>query len=138
MYIDVLTLLKRVAKEANYEGSVYHGRVSDANLFIENNIMPQVHIYPFRMQKKPNANGIDFVPNVLLAFIFQDSPSSSDEDREEIINKADVMQTEFRRLLENENVDFSNYEAEPFFKQFSGVTSGMFVRFQLTAKSKSC
>ena len=138
MYIDVLTLLKRVAKEANYEGSVYHGRVSDANLFIENNLMPQIHIYPFRMQKKPNANGIDFVPNVLLTFIFQDSPSSSDEDREEIINKADVMQTEFRRLLENENVDFSNYEAEPFFKQFSGVTSGMFVRFQLTAKSKSC
>ena len=138
MYIDVLTLLKRVAKEANYEGSVYHGRVSDANLFIENNLMPQIHIYPFRMQKKPNANGIDFVPNVLLTFIFQDSPSSSDEDREEIINKADIMQTKFRRLLENENVEFSNYEAEPFFKQFSGVTSGMFVRFQLTAKSKSC
>ena len=137
MYIDIVNLLSEIAEEVNPTGTFYHGRVSDANLAIERKPLPQIHLYPFKITH-PVTNGVDNVPNILMAFIFQDSPNSSDEDRTEIINQADIMQRKFENWLISRDVQYSNYEAEPFYKQFNGITSGMFIRFQLQVKTNPC
>lgn len=137
MYIDIVNTLREAAEHVNPKGVFYHGRVSDANLYIESKPLPQIHLYPFRITH-PIRNSVDVVPNVLMAFIFQDTPHTSDEDRTDIVNEADRMQRLFENWLIANDITYSNYEAEPFFKQFNGVTSGMFVRFQLQIKTNPC
>ena len=138
MYIDFINVFKTIADEINPNGTFYHGRVSDANLAIDKQPLPQIHVYPFKVAPINKNYGLDNAPNILLAFIFQDSPNSSDTERDAIINLADTMQRAFRSKLDELSLDYTNYEAEPFFKQFSGVTSGMFVRFNMTLKVTAC
>jgi len=138
MYIDFINVFKTIADEINQNGTFYHGRVSDANLAIDKLPLPQIHVYPFKVAPINKNYGLDNAPNILLAFIFQDSPNSSDTERDAIINLADTMQRAFRSKLDELSLDYTNYEAEPFFKQFSGVTSGMFVRFNMTLKVTAC
>lgn len=136
MYIDVVNILKKIANEINPDGTFYEGRVSDANRYLQNEAFPQIHLYPFRITRFDNRRSIDNIPNILMAFLFQDSPSSDDEERREIVNEADELQRKFQALLDAYDITYSNYEAEPFYKQFNGVCSGMFVRFQMQLKSK--
>lgn len=138
MYIDFINVFKTIADEINPNGTFYHGRVSDANLAIDKLPLPQIHVYPFKVAPINKNYTLDNAPNILLAFIFQDSPNSSDTERDAIINLADTMQRAFRSKLDELDLDYTNYEAEPFFKQFSGVTSGMFVRFNMTLKVTAC
>jgi hypothetical protein len=138
MYIDVINILKEIAFEINPRGTFYHGRVSDANLYIEKKPMPQVHLYPFTIQPNGDSFAVDVIPEILIALVFQDSPHTSDEDRNEIINEADIMQRRLRTWLNEKGLVYSNYRAQPYFKEFNGVTSGMFVRFSLTMKADSC
>ena len=138
MYIDFINVFKTIADEINPDGTFYHGRVSDANLAIDKLPLPQIHVYPFKVAPINKNYGLDNAPNILLGFIFQDSPNSSDTERDAIINEADIMQRAFRSKLDDLQIDYTRYEAEPFFKQFSGVTSGMFVRFNMTLKVTAC
>lgn len=135
MYKDFVDTIKDIAFEVNPNGTFYHGRVSDANLAIEKQPTPQIHLYPFKVTRPDGNQAIDTY-TILLAFIFQDTPHTSDEDRLEIIDNADIMQRRFEQWLIAKNVNYSGYEAEPYFKQFNGITSGMFVRFTAKVKTK--
>ena len=133
MYQDTVDLLESIAKAVNPTGTFYHGRVSDANDTITRFPLPQIHLYPFRVQT--NIASVDVNPNILMAFLFQDSPHSDANDLLDVTNEADILQRRFRAQLVANDINFTNYEAEPFYKQFSGVCSGMFIRFNLQIKS---
>lgn len=136
MYIDAIAIFKDIAETINPNGTFYHGRIPDANLAIDRKPLPQIHVYPFRVQP---SGALDSASNIRIAFLFQDSPNSNDEQRNDITNLADTMQRKFKQALGALDVQVSNWEAEPFYKQFSGVTSGMYVRFKLEYKSsKNC
>jgi len=138
MYIDIVTTLKDIADTVNPTGYFYHGRISDANLAIDQKgLFPQIHLYPFKISHPRNNQGLDNC-DILMAFIMQDSPHTSDEDRTLIIEQADILSRKFELLMQTNDLEYSNFATEPFFKQFSGVTSGMFVRFNLQMKSKIC
>jgi hypothetical protein len=134
MYLDTVDFIKGICQTINPNGTFYHGRVSDANLAIKDNPMPQIHLYPFRVQN-PSNMGVDVNPNILMAFLFDGSPHDGADDLLNSTDEADTMQRRFHLALQGSGKIVSNYEAEPFYKQFSGVTNGMFVRFQLQIKS---
>lgn len=138
MYIDFINTFKAIADEINPNGTFYHGRASDANLAIDKLPLPQIHVYPFRVKTVNKLYSLDNAPNIMIAFIFQDSPHSNDTQRDAIVNEADVMQRAFRSKMDELELDYTNYEAEPFFKQFSGVTSGLFIRFSMNLKVSAC
>jgi hypothetical protein len=129
MYKDFVDTIKEIAFDINPNGTFYHGRVSDANLAIEKQSLPQVHLYPFTISRADQNQAVDTIPNVLIALIFQDTPHTNDEERLEIIEQADIMQRRLEQWLIAKNVQYTGYQAEPYFKQFNGITSGMFVRF---------
>lgn len=136
MYIDAIAIFKDIAETINPNGTFYHGNVSDANLAIDRKPLPQIHVYPFGI--KPSG-ALDSATNVRIYFLFQDSPNSNDEQRNDITNLADTMQRKFKQALVALDVQVSNWEAKPFYKQFSGVVSGMFVVFNFEYKSsKNC
>ena len=136
MYTDAIAIFKDIAETINPNGTFYHGRISDANLAIDRKPLPQIHVNPFRIQP---SGAVDSAPNILIAFLFQDSPNSTDTQRNDITNLADIMQRKFKQALNEQDVQVSNWEAEPFYKKFSGVISGMYVRFKLEYKSsKNC
>ena len=138
MYIDFINTFKAIADEINPNGTFYHGRASDANLAIDKLPLPQIHVYPFRVKTVNKLYSLDNAPNIMIAFIFQDSPHSNDTERDAIVNEADIMQRAFRSKMDELELDYTNYEAEPFFKQFSGVTSGLFIRFSMNLKVSAC
>lgn len=129
MYKDFVDTIKEIAFDINPNGTFYHGRVSDANLAIEKQSLPQIHLYPFTISRADQNQAVDTIPNVLIALIFQDTPHTNDEERLEIIEQADIMQRRLEQWLISKNVEYTGYQAEPYFKQFNGITSGMFVRF---------
>jgi len=134
MYTDTVNFIKGICETINPNGTFYHGRVSDANLAIKDEPMPQIHLYPFQVQN-PNGMGVDVNPNILMAFIFEGSPNDGANELLESTDEADVMQRRFQLAMQGTGKIVSNYSAEAFYKQFSGVTNGMFVRFSLQIKS---
>ncbi len=138
MYIDFINTLKAIADEINPNGTFYHGRASDANIAIDKLPLPQIHVYPFRVKTVNKLYSLDNAPNIMIAFIFQDSPHSNDTERDSIVNEADILQRAFRSKMDDLELDYTNYEAEPFFKQFSGVTSGLIIRFSMNLKVSAC
>lgn len=138
MYIDFINTFKSIADEINPNGTFCSGGWADLNRYINEKPLPQIFAYPFKVAPINKNYALDNASNILLAFVFQDSPHSNDTERDAIINLADTMQRAFRSKLDELDLDYTNYEAEPFFKQFSGVTSGMFVRFNMTLKVTAC
>jgi hypothetical protein len=137
MYIDVVNLIESIAQKVNPTGVFYEGKIADAYLQLESKRFPQIHLYPFTITNV-SVNGLDVIPTILIAFLFEDSPHSSNKDRQDIINEADIMQRKFKSWLEYHDVQFDNYKAEPFYKQFNSISSGMFISFSLSIKSDDC
>lgn len=136
-YIEVIDVFRTICHKINERGTFYHGRVSDANLALEKEPFPQIHTYPFRTQSFQNS-AVEIVPNIQISFLYQDSPHSSKDDRDELISKADDLQIAFRKELDLLDISYTGYETTPFFKEFNGVASGMYVRFSLTKKAEYC
>ena len=138
MYIDVVNLFESISQSVNPLGIFYHGRASDALLKIQNNPLPQIHLYSFEVRRNGDSTAIDIIPEITLALIFQDSPGSSDVEQLAIVNLADTMQRQIQAQLNARDITYSNYSATPYFKEFGGVTTGMFVKMGLQMKTEDC
>ncbi len=135
MYTDIYNAIKSAVSIAEPNATFYFGRVSDANLFLEQKPFPQIHLYTYKA--KPQTMGVELSDNILMAFILQDTPHSDNEQRLDLTDQADAIQKKFWTALYNTNAIITNYEVEPFYKQFNGVCSGVFVRFTLAVKANS-
>ena len=134
MNTDTVKFIEGIANQINPTGTFYWGRIEDANLAIKDLPMPQIHLYPFAVQN-PNGMGVDVNPNIRLAFIFPSSPHDGKEQLLNTIDEADVMQRRFQLAMQGTGVVVTNFTATPFFKDFSGVNSGMLATFNLQIKS---
>lgn len=137
MYIDVVKVFKDVCEAVNPTGTFYHGRASDAKIFMDTMPHPQVHLYSFTIEKQPNKS-MDFVNGLQLAVIFEDSPHSDNEQMLEIIDEADKLQRKIRAALDTQNIQYSSWVARPFFKDFLGVKTGMIITLNLVINSREC
>jgi hypothetical protein len=138
MYVDIVNLIRDTANAVNPNGTFFFGRVSDATLSLGDKPFPQIHLYPFSVAPPDQRFSLDITDNIRLVFYLQDSPNTSDTDREIIINDADILQRAFRAELDQTSAEYSKYLATPFFKEHNGITSGMVVTFALKNKSNPC
>lgn len=126
-YENVVDLIRNIANAVNPTGTFVHARRSDGSLEYAGE-MPQIHLYPF------NIRGGDIKEtDLLIAFWEQDSPATSNEEREEIIRQMDVLQRTFIETLDDyETVQITNLRAEPQYRQLAGTLSGYAVTFTLS------
>jgi hypothetical protein len=130
-YQGTVDLIRNLAYLVNPNGLFMHGRRSDGSLEYPK-VFPQIHLYPLRQSVDVN-NGIQ-TTDVLIFFWQQDSPESSNEEREAIIAQMDVLSNNFLQLLNNELMSLSNARKTPEYRQLAGTVSGYGLNFTLSDK----
>lgn len=130
-YQGTVDLIRNLAFLVNPNGHFMHGRRSDGSLDYPD-VFPQIHLYPLRQTIDVN-NG-NQITEVLIFFWQQDSPESSNEEREAIIAQMDVLSTNFLQLLNNEVMSLSNARKTPEYRQLAGTVSGYGLSFTLSDK----
>lgn len=128
-YQNIVDLVRDAATTVNPNGTFVHARRSDGSLEYDG-AMPQIHLYPFQI-KGSNVNQAKEC-DLIIGFWKQDSPASSNEEREQIISDMDVLQRSFAEELDgNQTIELLNFVAEPNYRQLSGTLSGYIIRFTM-------
>lgn len=135
IYLNVVALIRRISKVVNPTGTFVHGRRVDGAMTYSDH-------YPVILLEPPT-DVIDTTldietTSITMGFLFQDSSSSSVEDQEVLIGKADVMRREFQDLLKVEAIDLSVFRATPFYRIFAGINTGYLLTFTITNKTVTC
>lgn len=130
-YQGTVDLIRNLAYLVNPNGLFIHGRRSDGSLEYPN-VFPQIHLYPLRQSVDINNGNV--ISEALLFFWQQDSPESSNEEREAIIAQMDVLSINFLALLNNEIIGLSNARKTPEYRQLAGTVSGYGLAFTLSSK----
>jgi hypothetical protein len=131
-YQSIIDLLRNTAFFVNPSGVFMNARRTDGSLEYPNTF-PQIHLYPLRETVDINTSNV--TAEVLLMFWQQDSPESTNEQREAIIAQMDALSTNFLLLLNAEDgVNISNARKTPEFRQLAGTVSGYGLAFTLSGK----
>ena len=134
-YLDVVTLIRRISKVVNPTGTFVHGkRVDGAQTYSDHYPVILLEPFPDTIDKTQDIE----TTSLTMAFMFQDSPSSSVEEQEVLIGQADVMRREFQDLLYVEALDLSVFRGTPFYRIFAGVNTGYLLTFTITNKTVTC
>ena len=136
-YQSFVDYIESVAQTVNPTGTFIHGRRIDGSIEY-NAAMPQIHMYPFTTNVDVS-NGYIETANMLIGFWFQDSPESSNEDREAIISQADVLCKNFIEQIVNEDeYEITGIRTEPQYQTIHGTLSGYALSFQLKGAFDPC
>jgi hypothetical protein len=130
MIPTIIDLIKTAMKLVNPGGTNRHGRRDDRSLASIAEHQPLGWLLPITTTD-PEPGAIFFSTQVILGFYMQDSPNTSEEEREEIIRQMNELMTQFigaLRLLEKKH-DVRSVRREPQYRQFSGTLSGVAVSF---------
>lgn len=126
IYQNIVDLIRATANAVNPSGTFVHARRSDGSLEYDGD-MPQIHLYPFNVRGKEAKDA-----DLLIGFWQQDSPETSNEEREAIISEMDVLSQQFFETLdETETIEIVNLITEPNYRQLAGTLSGYIGRFTL-------
>ena len=135
-YQTIVDLIRASANAVNPTGFFVHSRRTDASLEY-NEAFPQIHAYEF--DTLPNDdNGNIVVAPIVMAFVFQDAPDSSNEERETIIANADVLSDAFMTNLDLNQVEIFGRRKNPNYRRLSANTSGYFITFNLRVFISPC
>lgn len=131
-YQSIVDLLRNLAYIVNPNGHFMHGRRSDGSLDYDKPF-PQIHLYPVRSNPDiANSNERD---DIILMFWQQDSPESTNEQREAMIAQMDVLSRNFmNELYAEDGVSVTNVLRTPEYRQLAGTVSGYGVSFTLPSK----
>lgn len=125
-YENLVDLIRNIANSVNPTGTFVHARRSDGSLEYDG-AMPQIHLYPFTLRGTDTKE-----TDLLIAFWQQDSPASSNEEREAIIQEMDVLSRTFMETLDDyETLEILGFNGEPQYRQLAGTLSGFAVRFTI-------
>jgi hypothetical protein len=88
-----------------------------------------IWLYPFDLKEPNDADFLNSM-TLMVGFWFQDDPSSSTDQRKELISKAEDLKTLFFTALKsNSKVDVKNIVSEPQYQMYNGTVSGFASRF---------
>lgn len=126
-YQNIVDLIRIVATAVNPSGTFVHARRSDGSLEYPG-AMPQIHLYPFNISGNEGRQ-----TELLIGFWQQDSPESSNEEREAIIAEMDILCREFLATLDDnyDTIQLTNIVSEPNYRQLAGTLSGYTLKFTL-------
>lgn len=140
-YNNTVELIKAVAEPLLPSGTFIHGRRIDGSIIFDKPF-PQIHLLPFTTTKIRRPERFDN-SELLIGFWFQDKPDSTVEERQEIIDKADVMCNLFIEALEARvssvtlsAVQIENVRTEPQYYHNMATASGYALRFNLISQSQ--
>lgn len=128
-YQNIVDIIRDTATTVNPTGTFVHARRSDGSLEYSG-AMPQIHLYPFQVKGSNVNQAVE--ADLIIGFWKQDSPESSNEEREQIISDMDILQRAFKEELdETQTIELLNFVAEPNYRQLSGTLSGYIIRFTM-------
>ena len=136
-YIGAVNIIRDTANAINPNGTFEHCRTWDASLEF-NEADCQIFLYPLQA-------AIDITNHfyeswqVVMAIYFQDSPDSTNEERENIVNSAFNLAKIFLSTInENELIEISGIRTEPNYRQLSGTYTGITLTFTMGTTSDLC
>lgn len=136
-YQATVNFIRDICNDINPTGTFCHARRSDGSLEYHGE-MPQIHLYPITSDIDV-ANGLISTSAILMAFWFQDATDSSNEEREAIIAKAEVLCNKFiQEAVEAEGFEITNIRTEPNYRQLAGTLSGYLLSFRLKTAESPC
>ena len=135
-YQTIVDLIRASANAVNPTGFFVHGRRSDGSLEY-NESFPQIHLYPFTTNPTGASDHIN-VANIVMAFWGQDSPESSNEEREAIIAAMDVLSDSFLSNLDESQIEIFGIRKEPQYRTLSATLSGYAITFNLRVFISPC
>lgn len=131
-YQGIVDLIRNISNTINPTGTFMHGRRSDGSLEYDG-AFPQIHLYPVRLSFDI-ANDVER-NEIIIMFWQQDSPESSNDEREAIISQMDILSTNFLNAIYNEvNISITNILKTPEYRQLAGTVSGYGVSFTIVGK----
>ena len=134
-YQLIVDAIRTAAKAVNDSGTFIHGRRADGSLE-DNQPVPQIHLYPFVTSPQSNKNFV--LADIIMAFWEQDSPGTSNFQRQEIIAEMDVLSDAFITELESALVEITGIRKEPQYRTLSATLSGYAVTFKFTIFDPPC
>ena len=135
-YQIIVDAIRDAAVSVNSTGTFIHGRRSDGSLEY-NEPMPQIHLYPFITLPQDTNRNLVFA-DIVMAFWQQDSPTTTNIEREEIIAAMDVLSNEFLDALDLGELEISNIRKEPQYRTLSATLSGYAITFKLKVFDSPC
>lgn len=133
-YQAIVDLIRNTANAINPTGHFMHGRNTDGSLDYDYPF-PQIHLMPVQTTFDM-ANSVK-EHTLILMFWEQDSPESSNDEREALISAMDILSDTFLLTLNNNNINITDVLKTPEYRQLSGTASGYGLQFTITSK-ESC
>lgn len=130
-YQSIIDILRATALLVNPNGIFINARRTDGSLEYPNKF-PQIHLYPLRETIDVNTSNV--TAEILMMFWQQDSPASTNEEREAIIAEMDILSTNYLLALNQNILSISNARKTPEFRQLAGTVSGYGLAFTLSGK----
>ena len=132
-YQAVVNLIRNTALSVNPTGNFMHGRRSDSSLEYSGKL-PLIHLSTIRTTVTDRVEG-NYSSEIFLFFWQQDTPQTSNEEREAIISEMFTLSETFMdTLLETAGVSITGEKKTPEYRQLSGTMSGYGVTFNLLTK----
>ena len=133
-YQAAVNIIRDTAVSVNPAGFFVHGRRSDVTTH-HDKPMPQIFLLPLR-HTTDLANDVERF-TVTMGFFRQDTPETSEEQREEIIAEMDVLSSAFvSALYEFNTIQMGAVTKTPEYRQFAGTLSGYGISFELIMKTE--
>ena len=131
-YQNIVDLIRNTANLVNPTGHFVHGRNTDGSLDYDYSF-PQIHLLPVETTYD--------IPNdikthtLILMFWEQDSPESTNLEREQKIAAMDVLSDNFLNVLYNINtINIEDVLKTPEYRQLAGTASGYGLSFSIVSK----
>lgn len=134
IYQTIVNTCRSAATSANPSGRFIHGRIIDASRSYDG-AYPLIVLYPFTVRVADVDDQMDN-SDIVIGFWMQDSPDSSPEKREDIINTMDALSDIFiQKLKDTKKIAISGIVKEPQYQFYAGTVSGFAIRFTFSAFS---
>lgn len=131
-YQDIVDLIRNTANAVNPNGHFMHGRNTDGSLDYDYPF-PQIHLMPVQTTLDLDNNTKEHT--LILMFWEQDSPESSNDERELLIASMDVLSDNFLFSLYAVNtIQLVEVLKTPEYRQLSGTASGYGLQFTIISK----
>lgn len=136
-YKAIVDFIRDTCADINDAGTFIHARRSDGSIAYDGP-MPQIHLYPITSEVDVS-NGLVTTSTILMGFWFQDDVASTNEEREDIIDRAEQLCNKFiGEVVEADNFDITQIKTEPNYRQLAGTLSGYILTFKLKTSESPC
>jgi hypothetical protein len=128
-YKQIVDACRSAATTVNASGTFGHGRIVAISQESIEGVFPYIALYPFNTSGVSVDDATSKANPILLGFWEQDTPDSSMEDQEAIIDRMDELADAFLVAL-SDIIDIRSFVKEPQYQFYNGTVSGVAVKIE--------